>query len=166
MTALKLVALDPQDLAIISAHLQDAVLKIGDMVFQPKAQRFTLIANRFDWEAAHANGGRPKQGFERRQAALRFERVGAAKVQNVPLDAKGDVLELLAIQFDTSDEPAGVVTLVFAGGGAVRLEVECVEAELRDLGPSWRTRSQPRHADGEEKSAPRPGTRPAGDHSM
>ena len=85
--------------------------------------------------------------FRRRQSALRFERVLRAGTSGLDLARKADVLALLAIQFETKGpgDPAGTVTLTFAGNGAVRLEVECIEAELRDLGPQWRARRKPRH---------------------
>ncbi|HZA01678.1 MAG TPA: DUF2948 family protein, partial [Hyphomicrobiaceae bacterium] len=71
----------------------------------------------------------------------------------IDLEAKQDVLELLAIQFEETDAPAGAVTLVFAGGGAIRLEVECIEAELRDLGAAWKARCKPEHPDGDPASS-------------
>jgi hypothetical protein len=146
---LKLIALDQDDLDIISAHLQDAVLRVGDMAFLPPEKRFAIVVSRFDWEEAHrgSNGKRPER--HRRQSALRFERVLKARLQGIRLEAKRDVLELLAVQFEASDAPAGRVTLIFAGGAAVRLDVECIEAELKDLGPIWRTRNQPVHPTGD-----------------
>jgi hypothetical protein len=147
MPDLKLIALDAEDLAIISAHLQDAVLKIGDIAFLPKEKRFAAIANRFDWlDALEGEAAREKR-YARRQAALRFERVLSAQVQGMDLKNKGAVTELLAVSFEPGEPPAGRVTLQFADGGAVRLNVECIEAELRDLGPAWEAKSRPRHPD-------------------
>lgn len=73
----------------------------------------------------------------------------AAQLSGLDLGAKREVLSLLAVQFDplAADDPQGHVTLVFAGGGAVRLKVECVEAELKDLGPAWMARAKPAHPD-------------------
>lgn len=149
MPDLKLIALDTEDLNVISAHLQDAVLRVGDMVFLPSERRFAVILNRFDWETA-ASKMKPgvKSGLERRRAGLRFERVLAAKVQGIDLRDKSAALALLAIIFEPSTEPgsvAGNVTLTFSGGAAIRLAVECVEAELKDLGAVWKTRRAPSH---------------------
>ena len=58
---------------------------------------------------------------------------------------------LLAVTFEPAEEPSGTLTLQFAGGGAIRLQVECIEAELRDLGAAWATRSKPQHA-GDDQS--------------
>ncbi len=152
--SLKLIALDKDDLDVISAHLQDAVLKVGDMAYLPKEKRLALVLNRFDWEKAHGSPNGKAANRERRQSALRFERVLGARLQNIRLEAKRDVLELLAIQFEATEEPAGRVTLVFAGGSAIQLEVECIEAELKDLGPAWRTRNQPSHPSGDDPAKP------------
>ena len=152
MQRLKLVALDHDDLGVISAHLQDAVLKVGDMAYLPKERRFAAVANRFDWQGALKAEGKQGRPFERSRVALRFERVESARLRNLRLDAKDTVLSLLAIQIEPTDLPAGLVTLTFAGGAAIQLTVECVEAELRDLGATWRTGSRPRHPTGEEST--------------
>lgn len=143
MEDLKLIALDPEDLGVLSCHLQDAVMRIGDMAFVKPDMRFAAIINRFDWEGAVSEANRD---FQRRRAGLRFERVKAARVQGLDLQQKEQVLALLAVTFEAGDEPSGAVTLHFAGGAAVRLEVECIEAELRDLGAAWGARTKPAHA--------------------
>lgn len=143
MQDLKLIALDREDLRVLSCHLQDAVIRVGDMAYLKQDMRFAAIANRFDWEGiTQADNGI----YERRRTGLRFERVKAAQVQNVDLKQKDLVLALLAVTFEVGEDPSGVIILHFAGGGAVRLDVECIEAELRDLGAAWRTRSKPAHA--------------------
>jgi hypothetical protein len=142
MDLLKLVALDRDDVNIISTHLQDAVLKVGDIRWRPGEKRVVLAVNRFDWEAAHEN----EPDYRRRRAALRFDRVLNLKCRNVDPKDGTAVLNLLAVEFAESDPPAGVVTLVFSGGAALRLEVECLEAELADLGPMWVTACCPSHA--------------------
>jgi hypothetical protein len=143
MKSLKLIALDPEDLKVLSCHLQDAVIRVGDMAYLKDEMRFAAIANRFDWEQAAQIDDAT---YRRRRSGLRFERVRAASVNGIDLKQKGTVLELLAMTFEPAEEPSGVLTLLFAGGGAIRLEVECIEAELRDLGAAWRTRLKPEHA--------------------
>jgi hypothetical protein len=147
MPHLKLIALDVEDLAIISAHLQDAVLKVSDLAFLPREKKFAAVANRFDWmDAIEKDAARDKR-YARRRTALRFERVLSAQVQGLNLKDESAVAELLAIRFEPGDPPQGQVTLHFAGGGAIRLNVECIEVELRDLGPVWQAKSRPRHPD-------------------
>jgi hypothetical protein len=151
MPDLKLIALDSEDLAIISAHLQDAVLKVADMAFLPREKRFAAVANRFDWvEALNSDAAREKH-YARRRTALRFERVLGAQVHGIDLKNKGAVVSLLAVAFEPGEPPEGNVTLRFADGGAIRLNVECIEAELRDLGPVWEAKSRPQHPDDPSK---------------
>lgn len=149
METLKLIALDADDLGVLSAHLQDAVVRVGDLVYLPREQRFVAIFNRFNWARATQNDGSRKAQNERCRTGLRFERVRGAKLQGVDLKAKDAVLSLLAIQYGQSraDDPAGFITLVFAGNAAIRLEVECIEAEMKDLGGVWRARAKPKHPD-------------------
>jgi hypothetical protein len=151
MQDLKLIALDAEDLAVLSAHLQDAVLRVEDIAYLKGEKRFAAIANRFDWGEA-ASKHRSKNSFIRRRSGLRFERVLNAKISQLDLKAKDTVLSLLGIEFKPANEaegPEGHITLNFSGGGAIRLEVECIEAELTDLGGAWTTRRKPEHAGGE-----------------
>lgn len=146
MPDLKLIALDAEDLAILSANLQDAVLRLADAVYQPREKRFVLVANRFDWQAAA--GKRSATRFERRRTGIRFERVLSAKVQGLDMTDRQTVHALLAIDWRPQGEgPEGDLSLVFSGGGAIRLSVECIEAELQDLGAAWQTRRRPEHPD-------------------
>ena len=145
MTALKLIALDEEDLAVLSAHLQDAVVKVSDLAYLPGEKRFAALFNRFDWAAAVAAENH-STSHRRVRSALRFERVLSARLQHIDLSAKTRVLCLLAIGFEPGKTPGGSVTMIFAGGGAIKLEVECIEAELRDLGGAWRAKGRPRHA--------------------
>jgi hypothetical protein len=141
MDPLKLIALDGEDIQVVSAHLQDAVLKTADIHWRPSEKRVVVGLNRFDWEAA--NGDPAK--LRRCRAALRFERVRACKCRNLDAVGKDQVVNLLAIEFAERDTPGGVVTLTFSGGGALRLEVECLEVELADLGLAWATEARPTH---------------------
>jgi hypothetical protein len=141
MDTLKLVALDRDDVEIISTHLQDSVLKVADIRWRPSENRLVLAVNRFDWEAAHEKN--PE--YRRRRSVLRFDRVRNCKCRNVDPKNGEAVLNLLAVEFVESNTPAGVVTLVFSGGAAMRLEVECLEVELADLGPVWTTAACPAH---------------------
>jgi hypothetical protein len=143
MEPMKFVALDRDDLEVVSTHLQDALVKVSDIMWRPQEKRLVLALNRFDWLAAE---GTPS-ALRRCRAALRFERVTACKCRSVNPHGKDDILNLLAIEFCETDSPAGYVTLTFSGGGKLRLDVECLEAELADLGPSWPTSGRPVHVD-------------------
>ena len=142
MNALKLVALDDQDLSIVSAHVQDAVMKVGDLEFLPAAKRFVLTMNRFVWEV---KSGLFRQHNERRQAVLHFDRVLGAKTNGIVREKPAEVLSLLAISFVEISKPAGIVELIFSGGGTIMLDVECIEARLADIGGAWEATSRPVH---------------------
>ncbi|MDG4874114.1 DUF2948 family protein [Mesorhizobium sp. WSM4935] len=142
MAALKLIALDDQDLSIVSAHVQDAVMKVSDLEYLPAAKRFVLTMNRFVWEA---KSGLFRQHNERRQSVLHFDRVLGAKTSGIPRDKPAEVLSLLAVSFIAISKPAGIIELVFSGGGTIMLDVECVEARLADVGGSWEASSRPVH---------------------
>jgi hypothetical protein len=139
MPDLKLLALDTEDLEVISATTQDAVIRVGDMAFAKADSRFALLMNRFAWEEE----GKTRQ---RKRAALHFDRVTDVKVAGIDLNAVEGVLELLTLRFDETDTPSGTVELAFAGGGTIRLAVECLEARLQDLGAAWAAKATPAHS--------------------
>ena len=141
MNPLKLIALDQDDLEVVSTHLQDALVKSADIRWRPLEKRLVVGLSRFDWEAALEQN--PK--YRRRSAALRFDRVLACKALNVDRTGKDTILNLLTVTFDQRDPPAGIITLTFSGGGTLRLEVECLEAEIVDLGLAWATAARPDH---------------------
>jgi hypothetical protein len=143
MEPVKFVALDRDDLDVVSTHLQDALVKVADIMWRPQEKRLIVSLRRFDWLSAQAT--RPE--LRRCQSALRFERVNSCKCRSVNPAGKDAVLNLLAVEFTETDPPAGVVTLIFSGGGVLRLEVECLEAELLDLGPSWPAAERPIHVE-------------------
>ena len=145
MSQLKLVALDEQDLSVVSAHAQDAVMKVGDLSWRAAERRFVAAVNRFVWE------NRPgifRRSNERRRSALHFEAVRGVRTTGISRDRPDDVLSLLAIRFEPgADAPAGTVELTFSGGAAIRLDVDYIEARLADLGAAWETASRPVHRD-------------------
>jgi hypothetical protein len=141
MEPVKFVALDRDDLEVVSTHLQDALVKVADVMWRPQEKRVVIGLNRFDWLSAE--GERPE--LRRCRSALRFERVSCCKCKSVNPHGKEDILNLLAVGFTETVSPAGVVTLTFSGGGVLRLEVECLEVELADLGPSWPAEGRPVH---------------------
>ena len=142
MDQLKLVALDDRDLEIVSAHVQDAVMKVGGLEYLAPTKRFVLTMNRFAWETK-TGFFRPR--YQRRKSVLDFNRVLAVKSAGIRRDKPEDVLSLLAIRFLAKDTPAGTIELDFAGGGTIALEVECIEARLADLAGAWEASSRPVH---------------------
>ncbi len=139
---LKLAAADAEDLLMLSARLQDAVGKLKDFVWLPKQRRFAAMVNRFRWEDAKGPGTRVR-------AVLRFDGVSKVQSINVKQGAPDAVISLLAITFVPNDDndPAGTIELALAGGGTIRLSVECIDAELADQTGHWAARAKPDHED-------------------
>ncbi|MBY5353956.1 DUF2948 family protein [Rhizobium leguminosarum] len=142
MTDLKLVALDDEDLAIISAHMQDSVFKVGDIDWSPRDAQFALAVNRFVWEGAE----RKRRGFERRRTALVFKRVLAVRSLGIDRGKRDEVLSLLALRFEKKGEgPDGTVELALSGTASIALDVECIEVQMADIGGAWAAVAKPRH---------------------
>jgi hypothetical protein len=127
----RLIALDADDLAVISAHVQDAWVQTGAIIWRQSEKRLVIGMNRLDWEQTLGGETEPRRLI----AALRFDRVLSCKSRNINLDIPDTALELLGIDFHPGEAPGGTAVLMFSHGGALRLEVECLECELADLGP-------------------------------
>lgn len=136
---LHLTAFDADDLQAISANLQDAVIRRADMAWQPQRRQFAMVANRFAWDAL------PEK--QRRRAGLRINYVIRARRTGPAKPAKDTVLSLLAMSFArrNADDPAGTITIEFAGGHRLALDVECLDMQLDDIGPAWSTKHEPQH---------------------
>jgi hypothetical protein len=135
---LRLLAEDADDLEVISAALQDAVTRIGDISWEKRGRRLTIAFNRFRWEAETGRGERVLAGFQ-------LGGVTEVKARNLRAEAKDAVLELLAMTFECSEPPGGRVTFAFADGGDLAAEVECIDAALADISPAWPAPHKPGH---------------------
>lgn len=130
MTAqLKLIALDADDLAVISAHVQDARVQASDILWRQGEKRLVVGMNRLDWEQTLAGETSPRRLI----AALRFDRVLSCRSCNIDSGSPEAALELIGIEFHPGDAPSGSAVLLFSHGGVLRLDVECLECELTDL---------------------------------
>jgi hypothetical protein len=138
--ALRLLAQDVSDLEIISAACQDAIFTVADGVWLPSARRFTLKIQRFVWETVTSEG----KG-ERVWAALSFDSVLAVRAQKVAQSRREAFAALLSISFDAGEAPTGIVTLNLADGGAIALDVECLDVVLADLGETREAVGRPVH---------------------
>jgi Protein of unknown function (DUF2948) len=144
---LKLRAEDADDLRVMSATLQDAVVAVRDLAYLAEEGTFVLIASRFRWE--HGRRRAPgAAGFERILCALTFETVAAVSYRGFRRSDDDRILSLLSIRFEPGS-PRGTVHLDFSGGAAIRLEIARIACRSRDLGEPWPTPWRPRH--GEEE---------------
>jgi hypothetical protein len=142
-----LAAQDAEDLAVISARLQDAVARVGDLVFLPKQRRFAGLFNRFKWETAELRKG--KGDNLRIRAGLHFDGVLSVKSHRVMRGDPDAVVSLLAIAFTPKggEDPGGTIDLQLSGGGNIRLDVECIDAGVSDVSGEWAALGRPQHPD-------------------
>jgi len=140
---LRLIAQDCEEITAMSAALQDAVGKIGDFQYEPVARRFTMALNRYRWEAGATGKG------QRVRTALQAGSVTAAKARRLKQGAHDAVICLLSITFEPGEAPGGALIFTFAGGGELRLEVECVDMVLADISEPWRAVRRPAHPEGD-----------------
>ena len=150
---LKLRAADDEDLGIISACMQDALIAGTDLSYLPAERRFVLLAQRFKWEncpefMGRGGTGEPCADFERVTSMLVFDDVSGVRLFDLSAMSEPRFLELLAISVEgeaqAQDENPAII-LFFAGGGAIRLEVRRILCHLEDLGDSWPTQNRPTH---------------------
>ena len=134
---LHLAAADGTDLSIISAQMQDAVLRREDSRFDAKRRRFALVANRFAWDAL------PEK--LRRRVGLHFDDVETVQGQGLARLGDDTVLSLLAINFASGEGLAGVITLTFSAAVSIRLHVSCINVAMDDLGAAWAAARVPAH---------------------
>ena len=134
--AIRLLAQDADDLAVIATALQDAVGRIGDISYEPAARRLTLVFNRYRWEA---------KGKERVRAGLQLGGVEKVQARKLRRSARDAVIELLSISFEPGEAPSGAVIFTFAGGGDLRAQVECLDVVLADISAPWPTPRTPHH---------------------
>ncbi len=135
---LRLLAQDADDLAVISAAMQDAVAKVGDINYEAKAHLLTIAFNRYCWEA---------EDHVRVRSALQLGGVMKVQTRKIRRNVRDAVLEVLAVSFVAGEAPGGMVTISCAGGGDLRATVECVDAVLADVSEPWPTPRTPTHAE-------------------
>jgi hypothetical protein len=134
---LKLRAADEEDLAVVSAFLQDALVPVGEMAFLAEDHRFILVANRFKWEEPRQDG---KDRFQRTLTGIAFDGVTAVQVRGFEAGQRDRILQILAVR-----ATPGAVVVEFSGADALRLEVGEIMCHLEDLGEPWPTPWRPRH---------------------
>lgn len=150
-TALKFRAEDVEDIAVIAACVQDAVVRKRDIGYVPRERRFALVLNRYCWEC---EAGTRRGPGARRRAGLHFEGVQKVGTRRFRALAPETPLELLTILCETGADGEATLFLLFAGGTEIRLHVEAIDGYLADLGPAWKTASKPSHpvdADGQPR---------------
>ncbi|HAM46927.1 MAG TPA: DUF2948 domain-containing protein [Alphaproteobacteria bacterium] len=145
---LKLIAHDTEDLQIVSACLQDAICRVGDMAYQSGTHRFATIFNRFRWENPHVAKGRRllrRPHYERVRTAIHFNSVMAVRKRGIDQLRPEQRLNLLAIDCTENTDKTVQIRLLFAGGAEILLEAECVDCIMEDISAPWPVRTAPKH---------------------
>ncbi|MEM8697780.1 MAG: DUF2948 family protein [Pseudomonadota bacterium] len=145
---LKLRAETAEDLEVVSALVQDAVCKTGDIHWMPRSRRLVLILHRFRWED-RAEAERQKRPYERVQSALTIEDATALRVRGIDQAAPLGVQAMLALGFEATEDGAGVLRVTFADDAEISAQVECLRLSLSDLSQPWEAQTQrpPEHPD-------------------
>jgi hypothetical protein len=145
---LRLMAESPDDLAVISSLMQDAVGKPSDIAWMPKKRRLAVLVNRFRWEDS-ADAERARRPFERVRSALTMESVLRVRARGLDPKRSDQVFELLAIVFEPAEGCAGTLTLTLAGEAEIAVDLECLELTLADLTRPWPAKAgrAPGHGD-------------------
>ncbi len=151
---LKIIARDAEDLAVVSACLQDALIPLNEMRYLPEERRFIMVANRFRWERAVQGGQEPAPAtdasfesdedfgaLQRTNAGICIDRVVAVRSRSIDRSRPDDFLSLLSVQLDGNK-----LSFLFAGGGVIQEEIEALALYLSDLGKAWPTQWLPEHA--------------------
>ncbi len=150
MSALKMMAMDEEDLTVLSAYCQDAVFKATDITWIAAERRFLISVNRFVWEKAKKGGALKgllgRKSYERHKAVLHFEQVSKVQTRGLSLSDTNTVFSLLSIEFFAGEDGvAGQLELMLADDLTIRLEVESIEVRLADFDAAWETNNMPKH---------------------
>lgn len=140
---MRLLAKDEADLQVLSALVQDAVIRVGDLAFDKKGRNFIVPMNRFLWEKGRVSAP------SRARSVLELRDVMGVRAKNVAMNRKNGLLNLLSIQFHPSeaeDDPGGKLLLLFSDNAEIKVQVECLDAALIDISGAWGTKKRPRHA--------------------
>ncbi|MGC1305102.1 MAG: DUF2948 family protein [Caulobacteraceae bacterium] len=140
---LRLLALDKDDLQVVSAALQDAIAHVGDIRYEPSARRITMLFNRYRWEAGECEGG----CGERVASALQLGDVSRVRQRGMGSEDPGALVSCLAMDFEPCEAPGGAVLFRFCHGGDLRVEVDCIDAILADVSDPWPASRAPDHLD-------------------
>ncbi|MEP1231425.1 MAG: DUF2948 family protein [Litorimonas sp.] len=140
MDKLKLIASDHDDLAIIAAALQDAIVKVSGLHYDKTARALTLRMSRFRHEANN-----PKNKANRVEAGLRIDGVLSLQSRGIDRANPEAFAVILDVKFTSDDELSGTIDIVFAGGGEIRAHVEALDVILADTDNMRETKIIPSH---------------------
>ncbi len=139
---LKLIAKTDEDLRVISAHLQDSIVKTSDIANLAKNRIFLMQLNRFMWEDVEKGVFRKNK---RVRTVLKFENVLKVTSKNINQNKKDRFLDFLAVETNQMPDKNYEMNLIFSGDNVIKIIVEAIEVTLDDQGNSWESKSKPKH---------------------
>ena len=139
---LKLIARTVEDLRVVSAHLQDAIVNINDIANLKKNKILLLQLNRFMWEDVEKGLLRKNK---RIRTILKFENVIKVKSRNINLARKDKFLDFLTIETNQMTDNNYEMKILFAGDSILKVTAEVIEVTLDDQGDAWVTKNKPKH---------------------
>ena len=139
---LKLIAKTEEDLRVVSAHLQDSIVSVGDIANLKKNKIFLIQLNRFMWEDVEKGVFRKNK---RIRTVLKFENVLSVVSRNINQIKKDKFLDFLAIETNITPDNNYEMKIIFAGDSIIRVISEVIEVTLDDQGEAWDTKNKPKH---------------------
>tara|TARA_B100001996_G_scaffold303100_1_gene243836 strand:+ start:68 stop:511 length:444 start_codon:yes stop_codon:yes gene_type:complete len=139
---LKLIANSDEDLRVISAHLQDAIVYTSDIVNLKKNRIFLMQLNRFMWEDVEKGVFRKNK---RIRTILKFENVISVLSKGINQKKKSRFLDFLAMESSSLSDETYEIRLIFSGDAIIRVNTEVIDLTLDDQGSPWESKTKPKH---------------------
>ena len=139
---LKLIGKTSEDLKVISAHLQDAIVSVSDIAHLKRNRIFLIQLNRFMWEDVEQGVFRKNK---RIRTVLKFDHVIKVSSKNIDFNKKDKFLDFLAIESREMADKTLEMNLIFSGNSVIKILTEVIEVTLDDQGDAWETKSKPKH---------------------
>ena len=142
VTNLKLLATSDEDLRVIAAHLQDAIVSIHEIARLKKNRIFLIQMNRFMWEDVEKGVFRKNK---RIRTILKFDNIIEVLSKNINIKKTKNFLDFLTIESNLLPDKSYEIKLIFSGDAVIKIQTEVIDATLDDQGSSWESKTQPKH---------------------
>ena len=139
---LKLLATSDDDLRVIAAHLQDAIVSVKDIANLKNNRIFLIQLNRFMWEDVEKGVFRKNK---RIRTVLKFDNVVGVTSKNINQDNNNRFLDFLALESTTMPDKSYEINLIFSGDAIIKVRSEVIEVTLDDQGNPWESKTKPKH---------------------
>ena len=138
-TQIKLFARSAKDLEIIAALCQDSVGIFENIHRNKKEKSFSILVNRFKWENSNQVKDRKRKPL-RVRTVLFFRWVLSVKSRGLKRKELGKYFNLLDVNYKSIDD-LNIIRLIFSDNVEISLEVEYLEAFMKDIGEVYYAKS-------------------------